>query len=578
MIRDHLDGLELGPVPVCIVGAGPVGLSMAIELERLGQPVLVLESGGRKAEPRATDLSEAVVLDPSRHDDMRIAVARRLGGTSNLWGGRCVPFDEIDFMPRGEMPGWPIRRDEIMAFVPRACELLSCGDPVFEAPLPDLLPADAEVRAATLERWSMRPRMQLAHGTALAASRLIDIRLHATVTDVEFTEGGAVDAVIAVRPDGARTRIRVCRLVLALGGLETTRLLLSLQRAAPARFGGPQGPLGRYYMGHLIGEIADISFPSAQLDGAYDFHIDGRGSYVRRRFVPSDPALIEGDLLNIAFWPVVPPMSAPEHRSAILSLTYLALSCGPLGRRLIPEAIRVRHVPSPAGPRWPHLANVGRDLPGALASVSAFLWKRHVAAMRMPGFFVRNAGHRYGLSYHAEQSPRADSRVTLADAVDAAGLPRLRIDYRVHPDDVASVVRAHDTLGDWFRRTGVASLQFRGSRDEAPVRVAAQVRHGTHQIGTTRMAETAEHGIVDGDLCAFDAPNLFVASSAVLPRSGQANPTLTAVALGLRLAHRLARLDAGVRVGLAGSPVPAASLRPETAAAFAASGTSAARS
>lgn len=562
MIRDHLDDLEGALRPICIVGAGPVGLSMALELERLGQPVLVLESGGRRAEPEATRLSAAELVDPLRHDDMRIAVARRLGGTSNLWGGRCVPFDEIDFVARNGLPGWPIARHEVMAFVPRACELLSCGEPVFEAPIAGLACADADITHASLERWSMRPRLQIAHGAALAASRLIDIRLHATVADVVFSEAGAVEAVIAVRPDGARTRIRLRHLVLAMGGLETTRLLLLMQRRAPARFGGPGGPLGRYYMGHLIGEVADIGFPSGRIDAAYDFHLDGRGSYVRRRFVPGPQAQIEDDLLNISFWPVVPPMSDPGHRSALLSLAFLALSFPPLGRALVAEAIRVRHVPSPAGPRWPHLRNAGRDLPGAVLAASSFLWKRHVAAMRMPGLFVRNAARRYGLSYHAEQSPRADSRVRLIGEVDAAGLPRLEIDYRVHPDDVASVMRAHDRLGAWLGRTGFGELDYRGGRAAAEKGVAAQVRHGTHQIGTARMAANAAEGVVDGDLRVFGVPNLHVASSAVLPRSGQANPTLTTVALGLRLAHRLSG--------------PAA-LRPAMATALASVGAAAAR-
>jgi choline dehydrogenase-like flavoprotein len=69
--------------------------------------------------------------------------------------------------------------------------------------------------------------------------------------------------------------------------------------------------------------------------------------------------------------------------------------------------------------------------------------------------------------------------------------------------------------------------------------VLAQAQHGTHQIGTARMGSTAAEGVVDRNLRVFGSPNLFVASTAVLPTSGQANPTLTAVALALRLAGHL---------------------------------------
>ena len=64
--------------------------------------------------------------------------------------------------------------------------------------------------------------------------------------------------------------------------------------------------------------------------------------------------------------------------------------------------------------------------------------------------------------------------------------------------------------------------------------------HGTHQIGTARMGATRADGVVDGDLRCFDAPNLFVASSAVFPTSGQANPTLSIIAFAVRLAEHLA--------------------------------------
>ncbi len=54
------------------------------------------------------------------------------------------------------------------------------------------------------------------------------------------------------------------------------------------------------------------------------------------------------------------------------------------------------------------------------------------------------------------------------------------------------------------------------------------------------MGADRTRGVVDGDCRGFDTPNLYVVSTAVLPTSGQANPTLTAVQLGLRLAAHLA--------------------------------------
>ena len=178
--------------------------------------------------------------------------------------------------------------------------------------------------------------------------------------------------------------------MLACGGLESTRQLLVLQEKHPELFGGTDGPLGRYYMGHVIGEVADITFNTEVIDQAYDYYLDG-GSYVRRRFIPSDKAQRDNDLLNLSFWPVVPPVADPRHKSGFLSMVCLAFAIKPLGRLVIAEAIRKRHIPD--GLKWwPHIVNIVRDLPGTVIGMSGFMFRRYVARPPMPGFFLRNKG------------------------------------------------------------------------------------------------------------------------------------------------------------------------------------------
>jgi hypothetical protein len=119
--------------------------------------------------------------------------------------------------------------------------------------------------------------------------------------------------------------------VLCASGNESARLLLAERRRRPALFGGPDGPLGRFYMGHVNGRIAGVVFESAALHDGLNFHVDAHGSYVRRRLVPSPETQAEACLLNVAFWPVVPEAKDPAHRSGPLSAAYLVLSVGPPG-------------------------------------------------------------------------------------------------------------------------------------------------------------------------------------------------------------------------------------------------------
>ena len=166
--------------------------------------------------------------------------------------------------------------------------------------------------------------------------------------------------------------------------------------------------------------------------------------------------------------------------------------------------------------------------------------KRYLGQYRIPGYYLRNRARRYGLSYHSEQSPYSASRVTLAATADRFGLPQLRIDLRFARDDADRVVRAHDRLAQWLARNRIGRLDYRQADGDNVDAVAERMTHGSHQIGAARMGRSRGEGIVDGDLRCFDCANLYVASSAVFPTSGQANPTLSIVAFAVRLAAHMA--------------------------------------
>ncbi|HEX5103107.1 MAG TPA: FAD-dependent monooxygenase, partial [Pirellulaceae bacterium] len=135
MLLANAESLPAEPVSVIVVGAGPAGLVQALELRRRGLDVVVLAGGVDRLDPEYQALSEIEIADPRRHAPMRLAVARALGGTSLLWGGRCVPFDDIDFRTRSHVPnsGWPLRHSEIRPWYAVAASYLDAGTPIFAA-------------------------------------------------------------------------------------------------------------------------------------------------------------------------------------------------------------------------------------------------------------------------------------------------------------------------------------------------------------------------------------------------------------------------------------------------------------
>lgn len=534
---------------VLVVGSGPVGLALATRLVRRGRRVLLLESGTNDADPVIQALADADI-NPQVHDDMSIVTSRQLGGTSNLWGARALPYDPIDFEPREWIDAkWPISYHDMAPYLADAVAATASGAPVYEEPFHDdtvdriYAVAGPAFRASALERWANQQRAQTVHRELIDHEPRLVVRTRVTVVGLRFAENGRVTAVEARDSrDGTSAIIPVGELVLTAGGLETARLLLAAQRQMSDRFGGQDGPLGRYYQGHMVGEIAQMRFSHPELARAFDFRVDQHGSYVRRRIVAAPETQRAHRLLNCAFWPVVPKIGQASHRSAILSMIYLVMRVGPVARLVVAEKIRQMNFTTDDSPFLAHFMNLARGTPAAAAFGIDFLAKRFDKRNRLPGIFVRNPAGNYGLSYHSEQSPNPSSRVTLTNTIDRLGLPRLAIDLRFTADDADATLRQHALLQQWLEGAGIARLDYILPPEERAASILGQARHGTHQIGVVRMGSSRREGVVDGWGTSFDSSNLHVATTGMLPTSGQANPTLTTVALALRLADRLCEI------------------------------------
>jgi choline dehydrogenase-like flavoprotein len=528
---------------LCVVGTGPVGMALALEFERLGRDVLVLESGGKDVDTALSEASRAEIVDIERHAPMEIAVVRALGGTSWTWGGRCVAYDDVDWIPREFVADahWPVSHEEVRPFYKRATEYLLCGSDAFMVPYKRALTGGLTLDG--VERWAREARVILEYRERMLTSERIRLSLKSTVTDLNLSaDGTRIESLTVNTPDGPRT-VRARQIVLAMGGVETTRLLLHTQRSSPHLFGRIDGPLGRYYMGHISGKIASIEFRDPATIDDLDFKLDSSSAYYRRRFMLTADEQIEHRVLNTAFWPDNPPLYDPAHRSGVLSAVFLALAFPPAGRRLLAEAIRLAHTGPKPYPLAAHLRNAVLGAPRGAKDIYRILRDRFVKKPKKPGFLVSNPGGKYALHYHAEQIPHADSRITLGREVDAFGMSRAVIDLRFTEQDVQSVIDSHRLLDQALQANGIGRLEYWYSEEQVRERVYAQAADGFHQVGTTRMGDDPAHSVVDADLKVHGLGNLFVASSSVFPTTGQANSTLLAVAFAVRLAERLAKLQ-----------------------------------
>jgi choline dehydrogenase-like flavoprotein len=464
---------------------------------------------------------------------------RRLGGASWIWGGRCVDFDPVDFeeKPAWEVPGWPISHAEATSQAAAATAFLGVGDPQFDEATAWTEPGG--VVTTRVERWCAEPRLARHHRREMLSSPKAQFHLGLTCTSVALDpDGGRVACLRGTDQTGAKVEVRARHYVLAAGGIATARLLLASNDVAADGVGGGSGWLGRGYMGHLKGAIADLS-----LTGLSEAQLGYRrddGCYVRPRIMLDARTLREEGLGNIAFQPDNPLFADWRHRSGPLSAVALALAAPGLGKALLDGPIRTLLLGHEVRGRdvGRHLRNIALDLPGVAGFIADFVPRRY-GRPRLPGAFLSNPGRRYLLKYAAEHTPTRESRVVLTGERDAAGLRRVSIHQQIPEPDVRSVLKAHQILDADLRRRGLGRLEFHAEPAALLDAIRRTAADGYHQIGLARMSASPAHGVVDTDCRVHGVGNLHLAGTAVLPTSSQANPTYLAVCLALRLARRL---------------------------------------
>lgn len=528
--------VDLPEVDLCIVGAGPVGVALALRSAELGLRVILLEAGQSNTAPDASEHLGQIESLGRHHADMGVVSRRGLGGTSALWGGRCVAFDDLDFEVRDhvDFSGWPIPHSEIKAHYRSALDFLNCGtndsdaEPREDAPEP--------VQRSALERWSAEPNIARLYEQRLRTSAQIWVMTNTTAIGLELDADGNRAVGIKVVRGKTTLQVRAAAYALCSGGLGNARLLLQCQRDWPLKFGGIDGPLGRFYQGHLTGYIALIAFADRQAEAALDFRKDAKGRHYRNRLQISPQTQRENALLNSVFWLEALSVADPAHASGALSAIYLGMYYSGFYRRFA-NGLAPKSVATMEKMHRVHFQNIRRD-PHFFTNLSqatrSLLHRRLTKWGTLP-----NPAGRYLLRYHAEQAPNPESRVRLDGTQNGALLPKLMVDYRIDHKDTDSIVRSHRLLDAWLRENGIGRLEY--LKDDAGLDQAVldQALDGYHQIGLTRMSEDTRTGVVNRDSRVHDVANLYVAGSSVFPTGGQANPTLPAVALALRLAAHL---------------------------------------
>ncbi|NND56802.1 MAG: GMC family oxidoreductase [Xanthomonadales bacterium] len=514
---------------VCVVGGGAAGVAIARKLADRGHDVCLLEAGGTDFEQATQDLcsGENIGMEYYELDHSRL---RFFGGTTNIWGGRSVPLNRIDFEKRDWVPhsGWPVTLDDLEPYYRIAHDSLELGEYDYSGGMWEKLQLqpiafDADEIAHMFWRFdSKKERFNSHQIDDLINASNVRIVLHANVVHIQADDNGQQAEKILTRTlDGRETAVHAKHIVLACGAIENARLLMLSDDVEKNGIGNGRDQVGRYFMEHPHGRIAHIE---TEDPGWYWAHY-------RKRYPSSGP-------------PVAPALVTPESfqrdKQVLNSAATFKIQRDPkLGLGVGSKVYQ----------------NLKHDLSATQNNRKAWHfyrgildWLQKHVSLSLVRSVVRLKQMELYLMARAEQAPNPDSRVLLSRETDALGCRRGDLDWQLTELDKRTVRELARAVGREFERLGLGTLStsewLEDGTSSWPVdpTVGNHPIGGYHHMGTTRMSDAASEGVVDANCTVHGYRNLHIAGSSVFTTSGWANPTLTILALGHRLGDHIDNL------------------------------------
>jgi GMC oxidoreductase/FAD dependent oxidoreductase len=488
---------------VVIIGAGTVGLVMAVNFAKAKTPVIVVEAGGRVADTSRNSQTAASGGKP--HNGVKLGRAFGLGGTSVLWGGQLVEFEPADLVRNGFE--WPLSYTELRRWYESVYDFLGIHNRLPIEELRQKFGGESELDDG-IERfftwWLPQPNFASLFRREIISSPFIRVVVNATVNDISFV-GSRAQSVEAAVP-GRKIRIFGDNFVFAAGTIETSRFFLSMQRLSPVPWKTNQH-IGSHFQDHLGGKIAEARVLNERR--FRDFFENGFAGHLKVQ-----PKL---------------RLAKRSREKALIGVCGFFAFDSTIQESLSNVKQLIRGLKS--GAAFSKMGTLPTDAK-ALARAFFPLVVRYIRDRRVLALFDR------GLEFciQAEQLPIANSRIRLSQAeLGPDGLFPAEIDWHVDGRETMAIRSFAKQADAYLQCKGIARLRVDENLLCNDSAFLSTLSDTYHQCGGMRMTSDAATGVVDPDGRVWGTENVFVSGASVFPASSHANCTLTALALAVRL-------------------------------------------
>jgi len=526
----HIDArnLEDGAViesDLCIIGAGAAGISIARELANGKIDVCVIESGGLESGgPQELYSGSNVGLNYYPLDACRL---RYFGGSTNHLSGWCAPLDPIDFEQRDWVPhsGWPLKYPDLLPYYKRAQKLFEIEEFAYTA---DYWTEKYDSKSSILFKpdrlrhkvYQLSPptRFGKTYRKEIVNAANITVVTNANATELRTTANGKAISSLEIRTlNGISLKAKSSNYVLACGGIENARLLLLSDQHYPDGLGNENDLVGRFFMEHPRTIASTVIFRDRMWLESYRY----RGYSNNNRVVSLGFSLRREEQCR--------------HKTLNPSLRFQFMTSSYRSAMALYNKLKVQKFSIGSGSDGQIYESVERiiaDFEGVAAGINKDL-------------IGQNPDHTpvkaIGLHVTGEQAPNPNSRISLCDELDSLGQPKVQLNWELSDIDIHSIVHLNRVFAQELGRNGLGRLRLRESIQAVNNTKEWQpdLIGGNHHIGTTRMGYSSEDGVCDKNCKLFRCKNLYIAGSSVFPTGGGSPPTLTIVALALRLTDHL---------------------------------------
>ena len=508
---------------IAIIGAGPAGITLALELASSGKSIALLESGSTETdvETQSLNIGESTGVPYFPLNATRL---RGLGGSTGHWSGWCGPLTEIDFVKRDWIPhsGWPIELKDLQQYYVSAQSYCKLGPYAYSPEqfieeyndFPEFALQNLKARLWHFSAPALHFGKE--YKPVLELLPNVTVYTHANVTHLNLNETGQhIDSATLNTLSGKSGLIKAKQIIVAGGGIENPRLLLASNDVSRHGIGNDKDLVGRFFMEHTEAESAKIrGFNAAQM------------RQLKRVKTQA------GDELGVAFCASAEKQKEFEfgNGAAFIAAPRLQRKSGWTAFIAFRDALLTAKAPKNA------LENLNRLMVDFDTVAGVF-------ALRLRGSgtnaqIVDNGS--IDVIAMAEQIPIPESRVTLSDNKDQFGKPQAKLHWQLAELDKRTIRYTMQLIASEISRLDIGRVQLsEWLQDDSDNTWSPRLRGGHHHMGTTRMADDPGAGVVDKNCKVHGVNNLYIAGSSVFPTGGYVNPTLTIVALSVRLADHL---------------------------------------